>query len=110
MQNILVNNQPVSLQAVLNDVAMSVSQGFKGIGSFTPEVVMEMLTGLSNDESVKDIPKDYLQPNWNAKNRIYEWKNYIPQEQQAIWNTFSDRQKATLAKEADKKAMMESWE
>lgn len=110
MQNILVNNKPVSLQSVINDVAASVSQGFKGIGNFTPEVVMEMLSGLSNDEAVQGTPKDYLQPNWNAPKRIYEWKNYIPQEQQAIWSTFSDRQKAVLAKEADKKAMMECWE
>jgi nucleoside recognition membrane protein YjiH len=111
MQNIVINNQQVSLQAVINDVATSIENGFKGIGNFTPEVVMELakMVGFSSDEAVK-APKDYLEPQWNAKNRIYEWKNYIPKEQQVIWNTFSDRQKAVLAKEADKKAMMESWD
>ncbi len=110
MQNIVINNQAISLQAVMNDVAASVSQGFKGIGNFTPEVIMEMLSGLSNDEAVQGTPKDYLQPNWNAPKRIYEWKNYIPQEQKDMWSTFSDRQKAIFAKDADKKAMNESWD
>lgn len=107
MQNIVINNQAISLQAVLNDVA-----NFKGIGHFTQEVFMEIakMAGLTNEETVKGAPKDYLEPQWNAKNRIYEWKNYIPKEQQVMWDTFADRQKAVLAKEADKKAMMESWD
>jgi len=110
MQNIVINNQAISLQSVMNDMAMSINQGFKGIGSFTPEVILEMIKMVGSDDTTQETPKDYLQPNWNATNRIYEWKNYIPKVQQEIWNTFSDRQKSLLAKEANKKAMNESWD
>jgi hypothetical protein len=111
MQNIVINNQTVSLQSVINDALISIEKGFKGVGNFTPEAFMEMAKMLGiNSTETKDVPKDYLQPNWNGKTRIYEWKNYISQDQQAMWDTYSDCQKASLAMNANKKAMSESWE
>lgn len=110
MQNIVINNQPISLQALMSDIRSCVEKGFKGFGTFTPEAVLEMVQIMETSVGDKDVPKDYLQPNWMGKNRIYEWKNYIANEQQAMWETFSDRQKSIFAKEANKKAMMESWE
>ena len=113
MSNLVINNQVVNVQSIMEDVRKCVEKGFQGLGSFTPDAVMEMLNVIASapvSANDKEVPSDYLQPMWKGKNRIYEWKNYIPQNQQAVWDTLTNEQRALFAKEANKKAQMESWE
>lgn len=112
MKNLVLNNETINLQAMKEDLVYAVKEGFKGFGKFTPEAVMEMLHMLNNSSMVinKDIPMDYENPNWLGLNRVYEWKVYIPKEQQEFWNSFPHSQKVILSQAALKKAMSESWE
>lgn len=112
MKTLIINNQPVNMQVMMEDVITSVQQGFTGYGKFTAEAVVEMLRLLNNSsmEINKDVPSDYEHPSWNAKNRVYEWKNYVAKEFQEIWENLPHSQKVIISTQAQKKAMNESWE
>ena len=56
-----------------------------------------------------ETPEDYLNPNWNKAQKIHEWKNYISKEVQLIWHSFTDEQKAALARQAEDDASNEEW-
>jgi hypothetical protein len=55
-------------------------------------------------------PSDWQRPNWADAGKVHEWKNYISEEVQAMWDTFSDDQKQALARQAEDKADCEEWD
>lgn len=112
MKNLIINNEIINIESMKEDLVHAVQQGFKGFNKLTPEIVMGMLTMLTNSSMVinKDVPKDYETPNWNGVNRLYEWKNYISKEHKELWSTFPHSQKVILSQVAYQKALSESWE
>lgn len=56
-----------------------------------------------------DTPKDYLDPQWDKAGRVHEWKNYISEEVQAMWPTFTPEVRAALARQAEDNASREEW-
>ena len=59
---------------------------------------------------VDTTPRDYLSPNWEDDDRVHNWRNYIHEEVQAMWDTFTPAQKAALARQADEMASNEHWD
>lgn len=55
-------------------------------------------------------PKDYIDPDWKSAGRVHDWRNYISDEVRAMWSTFTDAQKAALARMAEVTADNEEWE
>lgn len=55
-------------------------------------------------------PSDYAVPDWSNDSRVHEWKNYISKELRQMWGTFSDMQKAALARNAQECADREEWD
>jgi hypothetical protein len=55
-------------------------------------------------------PTDYEAPDWENGRRVHEWKNYISEELQALWETFSTRQKIAIARNASDLAGREDWD
>ncbi len=39
---------------------------------------------------MENTPKDWAAPDWGNAGRVHEWKNYISDEVQAMWDTFTD--------------------
>jgi len=57
-----------------------------------------------------ETPKDYAAPYWDIYERVHGWRNYISDEVQAAWNTFTDAQKAMIARQAEGQANLEDWD
>lgn len=55
-------------------------------------------------------PSDYVNPRWENRLRVHEWKNYISKEVGLMWETFSLEQKAAIARQADEVAGEEEWD
>jgi len=55
-------------------------------------------------------PRDYLQPEWHWRQSVHNWRNYISEEVQAMWLTFTPEQRAALARNADEIAGREEWD
>ena len=55
-------------------------------------------------------PPDYSSPEWSKRTRVHDWRNYISEEVREMWHTFTDEQKAALARQANIEASMENWE
>lgn len=55
-------------------------------------------------------PPDYQSPDWLTVGRVHDWKNYITSDVQEMWSTFTDGQKAAIARNADEYASREVWE
>jgi hypothetical protein len=53
---------------------------------------------------------DYLNPKWINTTRVHDWRNYISDDLRDIWDTFTDKQKEIIAKNADDQASNEHWE
>lgn len=51
-----------------------------------------------------------LMPDWAAKGRVHDWRNYISDEVQAMWPDFTDEQRMALYRQADSIAEREEWE
>ena len=56
------------------------------------------------------LPDDYKNPKWEEAKRVHDWRNYIDDEVRAIWDAFTDEQKAALAAQADASAAAEEWD
>ena len=54
--------------------------------------------------AVKDTFRDSL------GYRVHNWRNYISEEVQAMWATFTAEQKRALARQADAQASAEEWD
>lgn len=57
-----------------------------------------------------DTPKDYADPDWHSQQMVHCWRNYISDEVIALWPTFTDEQKAAIARQAESFADREEWE
>lgn len=55
-------------------------------------------------------PLDFIDPNWKNTQRVHDWKNYISEELQAAWNTFTLYQKSIIAANAQEQASGEDWD
>lgn len=70
---------------------------------------------LIDKENDKNYPKWYgdahpFNPRWELKTKVHDWRNYISEEVQKIWDTFSASQKFALAKQALIQAEKEVWD
>ena len=59
---------------------------------------------------MSNTPSDWVAPDWEAAGKVHEWKNYIGEELQAMWQTFTDDQKQALARKAESSASAEEWD
>jgi hypothetical protein len=55
-------------------------------------------------------PTDYLDPKWGKYDRLHNWRNYVSEEVQAAWQTFTDIQKAMIARQCEQQAHAEDWD
>lgn len=58
----------------------------------------------------KLTPDDYLEPKWPEGGRVHNWHNYVTEEVQAMWSSFTPEQRAALARQADEIAGNEDWD
>ena len=56
------------------------------------------------------LPQDWNTPEWVKKDRVHNWRNYVPEELQEIWDTFCDYQKQVLANTFQEIANREEWD
>ena len=56
------------------------------------------------------VPKDWKAPNWKKAGRVHEWKNYVNETLQSMWEEFTDYQKQALAASAEESASREEWD
>jgi hypothetical protein len=49
-------------------------------------------------------------PQWDKAGRVHDWRNHISEEIEAMWDTFTDAQKAALYRQAQELASAEEWE
>ena len=57
-----------------------------------------------------DLPRDYLNPEWDVYQKTHGWRNYISDELMEMWDTFTPEQKAAIARNAADRASREEWE
>lgn len=57
-----------------------------------------------------DLPTDWREPEWGTYDKVHGWRNYITDEVQALWPTFTDEQKRALARQAWTAADNEEWD
>lgn len=51
-----------------------------------------------------------IKPEWEKAGKVHDWRNHVPDEVRAAWNTFTDAQKLLLYNWADDLASSEEWE
>lgn len=49
-------------------------------------------------------------PKWEEAGRVHDWRNYVGERAQALWETFTAEQKLALALDAFDLAGNENWE
>jgi hypothetical protein len=54
--------------------------------------------------------EDPINPNWNERDDVHNWRNYISDRLRAIWHTFTDEQKVAIADNAYDIAASEEWD
>jgi len=53
----------------------------------------------------EDIPPyDWENPEWENESRVHNWRNYVSEELEVMWDTFTDVQKKALAISFDRLA------
>jgi hypothetical protein len=57
-----------------------------------------------------NTPRDYREPEWTRTDRVHNWRNYISEEVQVAWPTFTPEQQAMLARQAEEQASREEWD
>lgn len=57
-----------------------------------------------------EAPRDYENPEWDVKEKIHNWRNYISEDLQKIWFSFTSEQKVKIAANADIMADREDWD
>lgn len=55
-------------------------------------------------------PDDYLHPDWDRVDKVHDWRNHVSDEVQDLWLTFTEPQRAALARQAQELAAREEWE
>ena len=57
------------------------------------------------------IPHDWQHPDWEARTKVHDWKNYVETTfLEDMWNTFDDSQKKVLAYNFQLIADNEEWD
>lgn len=56
------------------------------------------------------VPFDWENPNWKEEDRVHNWRNYVSDEMQEMWHTFTPLQKQAIARAADEIAGREHWD
>lgn len=56
------------------------------------------------------VPGDFENPDWKNTDIVHDWKNHVDEFVREIWDTFTDRQKAVLARGFQIKADNEDWD
>lgn len=51
-----------------------------------------------------------INPRWEEKNRVYDWRNYIPKELQNIWKDLSADARTVAYYMAKENADKEEWD
>lgn len=81
---------------------------------FNSQIVLALLDKIEENNSTfvpeKNVPEDFINPDWKNKERVHEWKNYVSNEIQNIWHSFNLEQKATIALQAREQASQEDWD
>lgn len=49
-------------------------------------------------------------PRFAEAGRVHDWRNYISEEVQHLWDSFNEEQKSALYRWADDQAMNEHWD
>lgn len=57
-----------------------------------------------------NTPKDWEEPTWHFYEKVHGWRNYVSEEIQDNWDTFSNEQKQMLARYFDEIASREEWD
>lgn len=55
-------------------------------------------------------PQEFLDPVWEEGSRVHNWRNYIGEDLQEIWQSFTYTQKLKIAENAQMIADREHWE
>lgn len=63
---------------------------------------------MSGDSSHED--NDWENPKWDGASRVHNWLNYISDELQSMWDTFTPAQKKAIFDNAEEQAMREEWD
>lgn len=56
------------------------------------------------------VPKDYANPDWDNPSKVHDWKNYVTEAVEAIWETFDHTQKKAIASMLQDIADREEWD
>ena len=54
--------------------------------------------------------EDYENPQWEKAEKIHDWRNYISEDMQIIWDTFTPLQQRLIADNAQETADAEDWD
>lgn len=60
------------------------------------------------DDFIKHI--DVNNPEFDKKNKVQDWRNYVPYEWEEHWNEFTDRERKIIAVMAETQADQEEWD
>lgn len=114
MKIFTVSGKEINLDIIRAKANQHIAEGNAITGYFNSEVILALLDKIEENNSdfvpEKNTPADFINPNWKNKNRVHEWKNYVSEEVQDIWHSFSLEQKATLALQAYDQASNEDWD
>lgn len=53
---------------------------------------------------------DYLNPDWGQSDWVHNWRNYVSEDLQQIWGTFTPLQKIKIARSCQAIADREDWD
>lgn len=53
---------------------------------------------------------DFLNPDFEKRFKVHDWKNYVTTDLASIWDTFDDYQKQTIAENLQSIANEEEWD
>ena len=55
-------------------------------------------------------PADWDRPQWQEASKVHNWRNYVHEELQSEWPSFTGRQKILLSSAFDGVASDEEWD
>lgn len=65
-----------------------------------------------NDNFFRYIAEEALRSpmDWDEGGRVHNWRNYVGERMQALWETFTDDQKKAIAVDAYEISSREHWD
>jgi hypothetical protein len=61
-------------------------------------------------EQLHALGKDLREPKFEEAGRVHEWRNYVPDEIQALWAQLSDEARGAVYFVAEEAAGREDWD